>query len=59
MSDHVQTVTLYCLGTGNLLCGVSRIDAQNFMRCRQIRMYLYYLPYLLVLVMLWEHDLMM
>ena len=37
MSDHDQTFTSCCLGSHNLQCEFSRIDAQNFLRCRQIQ----------------------
>ena len=59
MSDHDITFTSYCLGSLNLLCEVSRSDAQKFLRCRWIKNSLLYSLYMLVLVMLWSHDLVM
>ena len=35
------------------------LDAQSSLRYRRIENNLYYLPYVLLLVMLWSHDLVM
>ena len=59
MSDDDQRSTSYCLESLNLLCEFSRMGAQNFLRCRRIKNAPQYNPYLLVLVMLWSHDLVM
>ena len=56
LSDKDQTYTSYCLGSLNLLREISRMDVQSFLRCRRIKNAPLYIPYLLVLVMLWSHD---
>ena len=59
LSDHDETFTSHSLGPVNLLCEVSRMDAHKFLRYRQIKNAPLCVPYLLVLVMLWSHDLVM
>ena len=46
-------------GSINSLCGVSKMDVQNFLRFRRIKNALLYIPYLLVLVMTRLQDIVM